>query len=62
MKVIALRPGYMGKLREAGEVFDAPDGAKGSWFVPAETEPASEQKPKAAPKGKAPAADSNDLV
>ncbi|WP_039052161.1 hypothetical protein [Bordetella avium] len=35
MKVTALKPGYFGKLREPGDEFDVPDGAKASWFAPA---------------------------
>ena len=35
MKVTALKPGYFGKLREPGDAFDVPDGAKASWFAPA---------------------------
>ena len=34
MKVIALKQGYFGKLIEAGEEFDVPDGEKATWFVP----------------------------
>jgi hypothetical protein len=36
MKVIATRLGYFGKLREAGDVFEVPDGTKASWFQPVE--------------------------
>jgi hypothetical protein len=36
MKVIATKQGYLGKLREPGEVFDAPEGLQASWFEPAE--------------------------
>jgi predicted NUDIX family NTP pyrophosphohydrolase len=35
MRVIATNVGYDNiKLREPGEEFEMPDGAKGSWFVP----------------------------
>ncbi|CCJ51977.1 hypothetical protein L527_2102 [Bordetella bronchiseptica MBORD839] len=30
-----MKPGYFGKLREPGDAFDVPDGAKASWFAPA---------------------------
>jgi hypothetical protein len=36
MKVIAIRPGYHGRLRETGEQFDVPDGSRASWFAPAD--------------------------
>ena len=36
MKVIATKPGYFGKLRQAGEEFEVPDDAKASWFEPVE--------------------------
>lgn len=44
MQVRALKTGYFGALRKEGDVFDVPDGAQASWFVPVETEPA--EKPK----------------
>lgn len=34
MKVTALKPGYFGKLRSPGDVFEVPDGARASWFAP----------------------------
>jgi hypothetical protein len=34
MKVVALKPGYLGKLRQPGDEFDVPEGSKASWFVP----------------------------
>jgi len=34
MKVIALKTGYVGRLIQAGDVFEVPDGATASWFVP----------------------------
>lgn len=36
MKVIALKWGYFGRLREPGDEFEVPDGTKGSWFQPVE--------------------------
>jgi len=52
MKVIATRRGHDGVVvREEGEEFDMPDGAKGSWFLPVEpAKPAAKVKPKADPK------------
>lgn len=34
MKVEAIKTGYFGKLREPGDVFEVPNGAKASWFTP----------------------------
>lgn len=34
MKVIALKQGYFGKLRQLGDEFDVPEGSKASWFEP----------------------------
>lgn len=34
--VVALRDGYFGKYREAGEVFEVPKGEKASWWVSAD--------------------------
>jgi hypothetical protein len=49
MKVTATKPGYFGKLREAGETFEVPDGTgKASWF-----EPVEQAKPEPKGKGKA---------
>lgn len=36
MKVIALKQGYFGKLRDPGEEFEVPEGSKASWFQPVE--------------------------
>jgi len=58
MEVIATKPGWDGvKLRQAGDTFDMPEGAKGTWFkstapdpAPAATkEPAPAPAPKATP-------------
>lgn len=38
MKVIALKQGYHGRLREKDDQFDVPDGSKASWFTPAAVE------------------------
>lgn len=38
MKVIATKQGfYGGELRNEGDVFDVPDGAKSKWFEPVES-------------------------
>jgi len=34
--VVALRDGYFGSYREAGEVFEVPKGAKARWWVSAD--------------------------
>lgn len=35
MRVVAIKEGYDNiKLREVGEEFEMPEGAKGKWFVP----------------------------
>jgi len=34
MNVIASKRGYFGRLIEAGETFEVPDGARASWFAP----------------------------
>lgn len=49
MKVIATKKGFDGKaLREPGDVFDMPDGTKGSWFEP--VKPGKVEAAKEAPK------------
>lgn len=50
MKVIATAKGYLGSIREPGDVFEVADGLKGSWFTPVPGEPKAAEKP----KGKAP--------
>ena len=58
MRVIATKPGYFGKLRAEGDVFDVPEGTKASWLVAYES-PAGEEvttDPKAAKEAKAKAA------
>jgi hypothetical protein len=48
MKVIATKVGFDGKqIRNPGDIFDMPKGAKGSWF-----EPAAEAPSEPAPTGK----------
>ena len=50
MKVRAIKQGfYGGARRRVGDVFEAEDGAKASWFEPAEA--AEAVKPKAKAKG-----------
>lgn len=34
MKVRAIENGFFGRYIEAGQVFDVPNGVKGSWFEP----------------------------
>lgn len=61
MRVIATALGFDGRdLRQAGEEFDMPEGAKGSWFDPVEP---ADPKP-AAPAAKTAKArgDSTDLA
>lgn len=36
MKVIAIKPGYFGKLRAVDDEFEVPEGARASWFQPVE--------------------------
>lgn len=61
MKVQALKPGYFGKLRAAGDEFEVPDGAKGSWFAPVAAHGPSKPAGKAAAKPAGKPAD-DDLV
>lgn len=50
MKVIATKQGYLGKLREPGEVFDAPEGLQASWFEPVEVSDAPARGKKGKPQ------------
>lgn len=56
--VVAIARGYFGELRDEGDVFQVPEGAKGSWFRPvtdadvAADAPEEAEKPKRG-KGKA---------
>lgn len=46
MRVIATAVGFDGtELRNPGDEFEMPDGAKGSWFEPKDDEPKAEAKP-----------------
>lgn len=59
MKVIAITPGYLGKLRQPGDEFDVPEGYAASWFVPAvdgrqEVEPQEVEPPEVEPQARAP--------
>ena len=52
MKVRAIKQGfYGGARRRVGDVFEAEDGAKASWFEPVEAAEAVKPKPKAKAKG-----------
>ncbi len=52
MKVRAMKQGfYGGARRRVGDVFEAEDGAKASWFEPAEAAEAAKPKPRAKAKG-----------
>lgn len=66
MRVVALKPGYYGGLRVAGELFDVDDGAKSSWFAPVDVKQEEpEREETAAHKGKSSrkkAAAADDLV
>lgn len=37
MQVIATARGYLGAIREPGDVFEVEDGLTASWFTPVET-------------------------
>ena len=37
MKVIATKQGFLGSLREVGDIFDVPDFMTAKWFEPVET-------------------------
>lgn len=43
MKVIAIKQGYFGKLRNPGDEFEVPEGAKASWFEPVKQKVAESQ-------------------
>lgn len=46
MKVIALKPGFFGKLRAVGDEFEVPDDTKkSSWFAPVKVEKPKAEKP-----------------
>lgn len=55
MKVRAIKQGfYGGARRRVGDVFEAEDGAKASWFEPVEMAESAKPKPKAKAKGSEP--------
>lgn len=67
MKVTAIEKGYYGGvLRYERDFFEVPDGAKASWFVAAEDQPAGGKgarqptKPPAKPEGTKPPDKSGD--
>jgi len=33
MKVVAIKPGYFGSLRDVGDEFEVPEGSRASWFT-----------------------------
>lgn len=53
MKVVATMKGYLGSIREPGDVFEVPDGLTGSWFKPEPVEPKAPEKAKAPKKAAA---------
>lgn len=59
MEVIAIKPGYYGKLCQPDDKFDVPEGSKATWFVPVEQK--AEGKKNAAAKPKE-TGDAKDLV
>jgi len=60
MRVIATKPGFFSYLRQEGDEFEVPEGAKGSWFKPV---PADEPEAKPARGRKASPTDpADDLV
>lgn len=46
MEVIAIKPGFFGKLRYPGDTFEVPAGSKATWFAPSENAMARRAKPK----------------
>lgn len=62
MKVRAIRPGYYGKLREVGEVFEVADGRKATWYETVGREPAAPASRPERAKGRAKGESSDDLV
>ena len=43
MEVIAIKPGFHGKLRQVDDKFDVPKGSKASWFEPVATKPSKDK-------------------
>ena len=48
MKVTAIARGFHGRLREPGDVFDVPSGARAKWFSPVDVGTAPRAKAKKA--------------
>ncbi|MDZ7918512.1 hypothetical protein [Rhodoferax sp.] len=55
MKVTATKPGYFGKLREAGDTFEVSDGEKATWFTPKVEDEGKSSATKPGEKDKKPA-------
>lgn len=53
MKVRAIENGFFGRYIEAGQVFDVPQGMKGSWFEPFKGKVSAEETAPPAKGGKA---------
>ena len=64
MEVIAIKPGYYGKLRQPDDKFDVPEGSKATWFVPVkqDVEQKAEGKKQAAAAKPKETSDAKDLV
>lgn len=63
MQVIATARGYHGSLREPGDTFEVPDGAKATWFAPVEkAASAKPTRPQAKTKAQDDAEKGDDLV
>lgn len=60
MKVIAIKQGYLGKLRQPGDEFEVPEGSKASWFQPVEQKASGKGGKK--PEAKADEKPADDLV
>jgi len=50
MRVVALQTGFYGSLRLADDIFEVPDDAKATWFVPVDPPKPPERRTRAAPK------------
>lgn len=51
MKVVAIKPGFFGKLRQVGDEFEVPKGEKATWFAEVKAEKptkAEKEQPEAA--------------
>lgn len=49
MKVLAIENGFFGRYIEAGQVFEVPNGVKGSWFEPFKGKVKAEEEAPPAP-------------